>query len=179
MLPSYSSQCSAVLQIEEGKLKEKDFDVLVEACKDLVKQCEDKILETKNQLAEMARNGEPISSAARQKAILINFRGISGINAETTTTRWHNLRFLHQHVQKSTTFQEDIGAWRIPNDSLKATPHWHVEWTQVDDAHLLAGVYKHGFASWEAIQAVSSADHRSELSSRLNSHTPSRTRSSI
>jgi hypothetical protein len=55
MLPSYSSQCSALLQIEEGKLKEKDFDVLVEACKDLVKQCEDKILETKNQLAEMAR----------------------------------------------------------------------------------------------------------------------------
>ena len=104
----------------------------------------------------MARNGEPISSAARQKAILINFRGISGINAETTTTRWHNLRFLHQHVQKNSVFQEDPSAWRIPHDSLKATPHWHVEWSAVDDAHLLAGVYKHGFASWEAIQAVRS-----------------------
>ena len=129
--------------------------MLVEACKDLVKKSEEAIHEHKSNLARMQSDGVVISSAARQKAILVNFRGISGINAETTATRWHNLRYLYQHIQKTPNFDETYGKWRIPSDSLKSTPHWHVEWTLADDSHLLAGVYKYGFANWEAMQAVS------------------------
>lgn len=138
--------------IEEANVQQKDFDMLVEACEELIKLCEVAIVEHKEFLHAKHQAGEPISSAMRQKAVLVTFRGISGINAETTATRWHNLRHLHQHLKKYLSTGKDISTWRFPVSNLKATLQWQTEWTIEDDAHLLIGVWKHGFANWEAIQ---------------------------
>ena len=88
----------------------------------------------------------------RQKAVLISFRSINGINAETTATRWHNLKYLHNHLNNVET---DLNKWRIPYGALKPTMNWQTDWSEVDDARLLVGVWKHGFGSWDAIQNVS------------------------
>ena len=71
--------------------------MISEACEEMVADCEAAIVAHKDFLHARQQAGEPISSAMRQKAVLISFRSINGINAETTATRWHNLKYLHNH----------------------------------------------------------------------------------
>lgn len=84
----------------------------------------------------------------RQKAVLIEFRGVAGINAETVISRHFDLKALHEVLSQV----QDLDNWRIPNDHIRPTLNWSVEWTPELDAKLLIGVWKYGLGAWESVR---------------------------
>lgn len=64
-------------------------------------------------------------------------------------SRHFDLKAVHEHL----SVVPDIDRWRIPSDHIRPTQNWSVEWGQEEDAKLAVGIWKHGFGSWEAIQA--------------------------
>ena len=81
--------------------------------------------------------------------MLLNYRGISNINAETLLIRHHELHLLAEVLEAL----DDPLQWRIPVHNLKSTLNWHCEWGHKEDSMLLIGVWRHGFGSWEQIEA--------------------------
>jgi chromodomain-helicase-DNA-binding protein 1 len=129
----------------------KNPDILREAADDLLVKCEDAIRLHKEELRVKQSMGEVITSAMRQKAVLINFRGVANINAETTVQRAYSLRALYDHMSRV----KDPLSWGVPAEHLKPTMNWTVDWGAFEDSRLLVGVHRYGFGSWELIQEVS------------------------
>lgn len=135
--------------VSEGKLQDKNRSVLMQASSELVGLAEEKLAEHHAFLKGKQERGEEITSALRQRAVLINYRGISHINAETLLIRHHELHLLAEILEQV----DDVKQWRIPTESLKSTLNWHCEWGPAQDAMLLVGIWRHGFGSWEQIEA--------------------------
>ncbi|KAL4402912.1 ATP-dependent DNA helicase Hrp3 [Malassezia pachydermatis] len=135
--------------VAEGKLQDKNRSVLMQASKDLVELAEEKVAEHQAFLRGKQERGEEISSALRQRAVLINYRGIANINAETLLMRHYDLHLLAEVLEAA----PDPLQWRIPVDHLKSTLNWHCEWGHKEDSMLLIGIWRHGFGSWEQIEA--------------------------
>ncbi|WFD22226.1 DNA helicase [Malassezia equina] len=138
--------------VSEGKLQDKNRTVLMQASNELVALAEEKLAEHQAFLRGMQERGEEITSALRQRAVLINYRGISNINAETLLIRHHELHLLAETLEAL----EDPLQWRFPVENLKATLNWHCEWGHLEDSRLLVGVWRYGFGSWEQIEADTS-----------------------
>lgn len=136
------------LIVAEGKLEKKDRDMLMKLQDELIRNCWSAIDSHKQFLKAKAKSGEPITSALRQKAVLVDFHGVAGINAETLASRHMNLRVLDIHLRKI----EDPLGWQVPADHLKPTMGWTTPWKAFEDSRLLVGVWKYGFGSWEDIQ---------------------------
>lgn len=135
--------------IKEGKLQDKNRQVLYQISDELVKTCEDAVAEHNAFMKGKQERGEEISSALRQKAVLVSCRGITGINAETVLIRHYDLRLLAETLDNV----EDPLQWRVPSEHLKATLNWAGGWDAKDDAMLLVGIWKYGFGAWEQIEA--------------------------
>ncbi|SPO43260.1 probable CHD1 - transcriptional regulator [Moesziomyces antarcticus] len=134
--------------IKEGKLQDKNRQVLYQISDELVKTCEDAVAEHNAFMKGKQERGEEISSALRQKAVLISCRGITGINAETVLIRHYDLRLLAETLDNV----DDPLQWRVPSEHLKATLNWAGGWDAKDDAMLLVGIWKYGFGAWEQIE---------------------------
>jgi chromodomain-helicase-DNA-binding protein 1 len=137
-------------QILEGKLENKNREVMFEACDELIQICENAITQHKEEMKARQAAGETITSAMRQKAVLVSFRNISSINAETTAYRWTELAVVDQHLRRVPNPLK----WAVPAE-MKPTMNWSVPWSTFEDSRLLVGIWRHGFGSWEAIQNVS------------------------
>ncbi|TKY86338.1 hypothetical protein EX895_004487 [Sporisorium graminicola] len=135
--------------IKEGKLQDKNRQVLYQISDELVKTCEDAVAEHQAFMKGKQERGEEISSALRQKAVLVACRGITGINAETVLIRHYDLRLLAETLDNV----EEPLEWRVPSEHLKATLNWAGGWDAKDDAMLLVGIWKYGFGAWEQIEA--------------------------
>ena len=135
--------------VAEGKLQDKNRAVLLQASDELVALSEEKLAEHQAFIKGKQERGEEITSALRQRAVLVNYRGISNINAETVLIRHYELHLLADVLEAA----EDPLQWRIPVDSLKSTLNWHCEWGLTEDSMLLVGIWRHGFGSWEQIEA--------------------------
>lgn len=133
--------------LKEGKLHSKNRSVLHEVSDELMKKCEDGIEAHDKLFREMNSRGEEISSALRQKAVLVEIRGVNQINAETTLLRHHGLRLLAQMLDHV----EDKASWQMPEwmKALKPPSGWTSNWTHDEDARLLVAVYEHGFGQWD------------------------------
>ncbi|WFD26392.1 DNA helicase [Malassezia nana] len=135
--------------VSEGKLQDKNRAVLMQASNELVALAEEKLAEHQAFLRGKQERGEEITSALRQRAVLIHYRGISNINAETLLIRHHELHLLAQTLERL----DDPLQWRFPVENLKATLNWHCEWGHLEDSRLLVGIWRYGFGSWEQIEA--------------------------
>ncbi|KAN0064677.1 ATP-dependent DNA helicase Hrp3 [Thecaphora frezii] len=135
--------------IREGKLQDKNRQVLIQISDELVRLCEDAVAEHTAFMKGKQERGEEISSALRQKAVLVTCRGITGINAETVLVRHYDLRLLAETLDNVA----DPMQWRMPVEHLKATLNWAGGWSNEDDAMLLIGIWKYGFGAWEQIEA--------------------------
>jgi chromodomain-helicase-DNA-binding protein 1 len=133
--------------LREGKLHNKNRSVLHEVSDELIKKCEDGIEAHDELFRDMMRRGEEISSALRQKAVLVEIRGVGAINAETTLLRHHGLRLLAQMIDEA----EDKRTWQLPQwmKALKPPTGWTSDWTHEEDARLLVAIYEHGFGQWD------------------------------
>ncbi|SGY14271.1 BQ5605_C010g06124 [Microbotryum silenes-dioicae] len=141
--------------VKDARLENKNRTVVTQMIDDVVKICKDAI-EEKRQLLETRRlAGEEVTVAMKNKAVLVSYRSITNINAETVLQRAAELRLLHQCktvAQTDLNPLPDPSAWVFPIEDTKATLNWNCEWGVADDAKLMIGVWRHGHGMWEAIE---------------------------
>lgn len=140
--------------VTEGKLQDKNRAVLLQISDELVKMCEDAVTEHQMMLKGKTERGEEISSALRQKAVLVTYRNIASINAETLLIRHRELRLLAEMLDRV----PDPLDWSVPVESLKTTLNWQGGWGAREDAKLLVGIWRHGFGAWPEMEADEQLD---------------------
>ena len=136
------------LIVKEARLEAKNRVLITQTSEDVIVQAEAAVGEHRAHILDLQARGEPISSSLRQKAILFTYQGVSGLNAETIVARHYGLKAVVEHFKRV----EDPDRYSIPHDNLKPTQNWTVDWQPEDDTHLLVGIWRHGFGSWELIQ---------------------------
>ncbi len=114
-------------------------DAIVGACQDAI----DNAREQKRQNASAGAIPAP-----KHKAVLVSFRGVAGINAETVVSRHNELKVLNEHLARVDNPMD----WVLPVENIRPTLNWSGKWSPQDDAMLLIGAWKHGFGSWEKMQ---------------------------
>lgn len=134
------------LQVRDARLEEKNRGVVIETADEIVKECQDALELSREQRRQQAAQGT--GPAPKHKAVLVTYRGVSGINAETVVSRYNELRILNEHLDRA----PDVLGWRIPVENIRPTLNWSGKWSPDDDAMLLVGAYRHGFGSWEKMQ---------------------------
>ncbi|KTW27006.1 hypothetical protein T552_02498 [Pneumocystis carinii B80] len=112
---------------------------------ELFKVCKQAII---NQEAENrdVENSTSNQNSKPKKALLIEYKGVKNINAETVIQRAKDLRFVHQLVK-----DVDSKVFRIPGQ-VKAVHGWSCQWGEREDAMLLIGIDRYGFGSWSSIK---------------------------
>jgi chromodomain-helicase-DNA-binding protein 1 len=136
--------------VKEAKLENKNRVVVIQTCEDIITQAEDAVNAHKAHIRDLQDRGEPITSSLRQKAILFTYLTVTAINAETVIARYYELKALVEHFKRISQLE----GYEIPIDNLKSTSNWTVDWGIKEDTHLLIGIWRHGFGSWEQIHHV-------------------------
>ncbi|KAF8303411.1 hypothetical protein DL93DRAFT_2173004 [Clavulina sp. PMI_390] len=130
---------------KEAKLEDKNQPTIIETCDEIIETCEDALKEHRDARQRAATDG---STGPKSKAVLVSFRNVSGINAETVVSRFYELRILYNQLHPMDNPLE----WKLPTESIRPTLNWTCKWGPDDDAMLLVGAWKHGFGNWEKIQ---------------------------
>ncbi|EEB06610.1 ATP-dependent DNA helicase Hrp3 [Schizosaccharomyces japonicus yFS275] len=125
--------------VKDADLTTQDANVIKKISADLEASCKKAIAESESSSGE--KNGKPA-----RKAILISFKGVKNINAETLIQRLRDLEFLYQAVDLN-----NLSSFRI-KAPLRAVHGWSCKWSEVEDSMLLAGICKYGFGSWQSIR---------------------------
>lgn len=115
---------------------------------EIIDLCEQEV--ERNNMEKRARiaAGETLTNAQKSKAVLVTFRGVGNINAETVLSRHHDLRILYEYLVN----HPDPYQWELPIENIRPTLNWSGRWGPKDDAMLLVGAYLYGFGNWEVIQ---------------------------
>lgn len=129
----------------EAKLGDKDKGMILDVTDDIVALATKAVDE--NNAAKKAKiaAGETLTNAQKSKAVLVTYKNVSNINAETVVSRYRDLRNLYNNIHDL----DNVYRWRIPIDNIRPTINWAGQWSQDDDAMLLVGAYLHGFGNWE------------------------------
>lgn len=115
-------------------------DEIIELCRQAVKENEDRKV-------AIASTGGTLTNAQKSKAVLVTYRGVSSINAETVVTRYRDLRLLYTILSD----EEDSYKWSIPVENIRPTLNWSGRWGHHEDSMLLVGAFIYGFGNWEAM----------------------------
>jgi chromodomain-helicase-DNA-binding protein 1 len=145
MFTPAQSTDSLLTQAKEAKLEDKNRSVIIETCDDIIETCQQALAAHREAKAKAANEGV---IGPKAKAVLVNFRNVGSINAETVVSRFHELRILIQNLSQI----ENPLQWRLPTDSIRPTLNWTCKWGPDEDAMLLVGAWRHGFGNWEKIQ---------------------------
>ncbi|KTW30075.1 uncharacterized protein T551_02019 [Pneumocystis jirovecii RU7] len=113
---------------------------------ELFKSCKQAIINQEMENKEADNNLSSNQNLKQKKALLIEFKGVKNINAETVMQRAKDLRFVHQLVKGA-----DPKKFRIPGQ-VKPVHGWSCQWGEREDAMMLIGINKHGFGSWASIK---------------------------
>jgi chromodomain-helicase-DNA-binding protein 1 len=138
-----------VYQVEESKLKDKDRGMIKDTVDAIINECQAAVDDNEAQKRARQAAGETLTNAQKSKAVLISFRGVGNINAETVVARDRDLRILFNHLRD---LGDDVYEWRLPVENIRPTLNWACHWGPQDDSLLLVGAFLHGFGNWEAIQ---------------------------
>lgn len=136
--------------VEEAKLKDKDRGMIKDTVDEIIDLCTRATEENEAQKRSRQAAGETLTNAQKSKAVLVTYRNVGNINAETVVSRNRDLRILYDHLHQLA--EDDLYDWSIPSENIRPTLNWTPRWGPRDDAMLLVGAYVHGFGNWEAIQ---------------------------
>lgn len=79
--------------VQDAKLEGKNRSIIIAACDELIRECR-KALEGHREGAKLK---EPTAEKSEKpKAVLLTFRGLTGVNVETTLSRVDELHLLHE-----------------------------------------------------------------------------------
>lgn len=123
--------------VKEAELQATDPKRIYSLSADMVKACDEAV---ERLGADDTKNKQP------RKAILIEFKGVKNINAETVTLRVKDLTHLHRAYKGLDPLKQIIGY------PIRSVHSWNCSWGIKEDSMLLAGINKHGFGCWQAIK---------------------------
>lgn len=138
------------MQVKESRLEDKNRQLIVETCDEIVDFCKSAVEEHHDHLKNKGPALGVNAITQKSKAILITFRNVQNINAETVISRVHELKILYEYLNHLAT-SEEIYQWQLPVDNIRPTLNWSCKWGPSEDAMLLVGAFLHGFGNWELI----------------------------
>jgi chromodomain-helicase-DNA-binding protein 1 len=121
--------------------------MITDVADDIIELCRSAVAEHREDKRRRAEAGE-VPNNAQKKAILVTYRNVGNINAETVLSRAEDLQILFKHLGE---LGDEIYKWRIPIDNIRPTLNWSGRWGPQEDSMLLVGAYIYGFGNWEAI----------------------------
>jgi len=119
------------------------FDV----ANDIIELCARAVEENNSQKQARIAAGETLTNAQKSKAVLVTYRGVGNINAETVLSRHRDLRILYNHLREL----PDVYKWTIPIENIRPTLNWSGRWGPTEDSMLLVGAFLYGFGNWEVM----------------------------
>ncbi|EJD52396.1 transcription regulator [Auricularia subglabra TFB-10046 SS5] len=137
--------------VKESRLEDKNRQLIVETCDEIVDFCKQAVEEHHDHLKNKGPALGVNAITQKSKAILITFRNVQNINAETVISRVHELKILYEYLNPISQ-SEEIYQWQLPVENVRPTLNWSCKWGTTEDAMLLVGAFLHGFGNWEAIQ---------------------------
>ena len=140
--------------VKESGLEAKDEGVIYNAVQILLEECRKAVRENEGS----------------RKSPIISFSGVNGINATSLLQRVEEMECLNKKM-KNLNVRESLFRFSVP---LKSAGKWSVPWVAKDDAMLLVGIYRYGFANWAKIQqdAELGFEHKFFLTSVAGSTAP-------
>lgn len=134
-------------QVAEAKLQDKNRGMIIDTADDIVELCAHAVKENNEEKRARIDAGETLTNAQKSKAVLVTYRNVGNINAETVLSRHKDLQVLFKYLNDA----EDVYQWSLPIDNIRPTLNWSGRWGPQDDAMLLVGAYLYGFGNWEAM----------------------------
>ncbi|KAI8896505.1 P-loop containing nucleoside triphosphate hydrolase protein [Globomyces pollinis-pini] len=120
--------------MEDADITDKDPEIVSDVINGIINVCK-----------EAVENYEEEGPSKKSKAILADFQDVTKINSESLLQRIKDMEFLNKRLEN-----EDLKRFRI--SWSKADTKWSVDWSAIEDAALLVGIYKHGYGELESIQ---------------------------
>lgn len=96
--------------------------------------------------AEKDLSNDQSNNKSSRKALLITFKGVKNINAETLVQRLNDLDILYDAMPTS-----GYSNFQIPMH-VRSVHGWSCQWGPREDSMLLSGICKHGFGAWLEIR---------------------------
>jgi chromodomain-helicase-DNA-binding protein 1 len=121
--------------------------MMFDVADDIIDLCARAVDDNNEQKRARVAAGETLTNAQKSKAVLVSYRGVGNINAETVLSRHRDLRILYDHLREL----PDVYKWAIPIENIRPTLNWSGRWGPVEDSMLLVGAYLYGFGNWETI----------------------------
>lgn len=81
--------------VKDAKLESKNRTIILDTVDELIQTCRDAIVAKQDLIQSRKAAGDEVPTAMKNKAVLVNFKGISSINAETVVQRADQLKILH------------------------------------------------------------------------------------
>ena len=136
-------------QVTEAKLTEKNKGMIQDVADDIIELCARAVDEANQEKRARIEAGETLTNAQKSKAVLVTYRNVNNINAETVLSRHRDLQILFKYLDPLT--EDERYEWSIPIENIRPTLNWSGRWGPQEDAMLLVGAYKYGFGNWEAM----------------------------
>ncbi|OJT10443.1 Chromodomain helicase hrp3 [Trametes pubescens] len=135
--------------VNEAKLQDKNRGMIQDTSDDIIDLCMKAVEDNNAEKRARIEAGETLTNAQKSKAVLVTYRGVNNINAETVLSRHRDLQILFKYLDPIS--QDDMYNWSIPIDNIRPTLNWSGRWGPQEDSMLLVGAYKYGFGNWEAM----------------------------
>jgi len=123
--------------------------MIMDVSDEIIEVCSQAVEQNNQEKRDRIAAGETLTNAQKSKAVLVTFRNVGNINAETVLSRHRDLRILNNILGDFTT--DELYNWSIPIENIRPTLNWSGRWGPQDDAMLLVGAFIYGFGNWEAM----------------------------
>jgi chromodomain-helicase-DNA-binding protein 1 len=145
----YPTQALSSPQVSEAKLVDKHKAMIVDVSNEIIELCTQAVEENEQQKRSRMAAGETLTNAQKSKAVLVSYRNVGNINAETVLSRYRDLRILNNILADFTP--DELYNWSIPIENIRPTLNWSGRWGPQEDSMLLVGAFLYGFGNWEAM----------------------------
>src|SRR6266478_4646516 len=96
--------------------------MIIDVVDDIVELCAAAVDENNTQKQTRVAAGETLTTAQKSKAVLVTYRNVGNINAETVLSRTRDLHILYNILSPLST--EELYAWSIPVDNIRPYIYW-------------------------------------------------------
>jgi len=123
--------------------------MIIDVADEIIEVCSQAVEENNQQKRARVAAGETLTNAQKSKAVLVTYRNVGNINAETVLSRYRDLRVLYNILADSS--HDELYNWSIPIENIRPVLSWSGRWGPQEDSMLLVGAFLYGFGNWEAM----------------------------
>ncbi|KAI9825498.1 MAG: hypothetical protein M1826_006994 [Phylliscum demangeonii] len=131
--------------LQDARLAGRDFGLLREAIADVIKESRRLLAEEDARVKELERHTNKLLTKKERKAVLLDYKGVRRLNAETLVGRPGEMRLLRRVVGSLS----DPLLLRVPGTK---PAHYSHPWGPKEDGLLCVGIHKHGYGAWTQIR---------------------------